>query len=309
MERELLDSGKRFLRPAKVLITGARTGIGQATAILLARRGFDVFAGVLEARTATVLRAAIEKVAQEGGPGRLTMVELDVTDDESIAAAVATTGPVDVLVNNAGILSDRQATETASIEAGKRTFEVNNWGAIRMIHAVLPAMREAGRGTIVNMSSMLGRVTLGAEPYYVASKQALEGASEILAQETARFGIRVVIVEPGTILTPMLRAKRPQMEEGAPYRFAQRRVDAFLRAQLHNATAPTVVAETVFEAITAKEPRLRYTAGPDAARMVGRRREIPDEEWIADYGIADDEAFFDRMRERFGFDLWREPAK
>ena len=309
MERKLLDQGERILRAGKVLVTGARTGIGQATAILLARRGFDVYAGVLETKTATMLRAGIEKVSREGGPGRLTMVELDVTDGESIAAAVAETGPVDVLVNNAGILSDREATETASIEAGKRTFEVNYWGAIRMIQAVLPAMREAGRGTIVNISSMLGRVTLGAEPYYVASKYALEGASEILAQETARFGIRVAIVEPGTILTPMLRGRRAQMEDGSPYRFAQRRVDAFLRAQLHNATAPALVAETVLEAITSKEPKLRYTSGPDAARMVSKRTEIPDEEWIADFAIADDEAFFDRMRERFGFDLWREPAK
>ena len=294
------------------LVTGASTGIGLATAVHLARHRFHVFAGVRDPEGAVELHAAIREMARsvdwEDGCRPVTVVWLDVCDEASIAAAVAEIGRVDVLVNNAGIGGGGQPVETASIEIGKRVFDTNYWGAVRMVQAVLPAMREARQGTIVNITSMLGLFTLGSGAHYAASKHALEAASEVLAQETALFGVRVAMVEPGVILTPIFSKKIEAVCEDSPYHFSRRRLKAFFEAQMGSGTLPTAVAETVLHAIRTDAPHLRYLVGPDAVALAAGRAAVSDEEWIADFAIADDEAFFDRMAQRFGLDLWRKPA-
>ena len=221
---------------------------------------------------------------------------------------MAVTGAVDVLVNNAGIPGEGQPMETSSIAQGQVVFDTNYWGAIRMTQAVLPAMREARRGTIVNVSSIAGLMTLGELGHYTASKHALEAASEVLAQETGNLGIRVAIIEPGVILTPIFGKLQDPTPETSPYFFALRRCMAFFQSQFVNGTLPDAVAATILHAITTNEPKLRYLVGRDAVALAAGRAAMSDEDWVADFAIEDDEAFFDRMHQRFGLDLWRKPA-
>jgi NAD(P)-dependent dehydrogenase (short-subunit alcohol dehydrogenase family) len=235
-------------------------------------------------------------------------VKLDVCDAASIAEAMAVTGSVLVLVNNAGIGGDGRSLEEGSIEHGQRVFDTNYWGAIRMAQAVLPAMRAAGRGTIVNVTSILGLVTPGAAGHYTASKHALEAASEVLAQETNRFGIRIAIIEPGVILTPIFEKATDVPATDSPYFIGIRRLFSFFQAQFINGTLPEAVAAAILHAITTTEPKLRYTVGRDAAAMAAGRPAISGDDWVADFAIEDDQQFFDRMEQRFGIDLWRKPA-
>lgn len=294
------------------LVTGASTGIGLATALHLARHRFHVYAGVRDPEGAVDLHSAIREMAREvdweDGCRPVAVVRLDVCDEASIAAAMAEMGPVDVLVNNAGIGGGGQPVETASIEIGKHVFDTNYWGALRMIQAVLPAMREKRQGTIVNITSMLGRLTLGSGAHYAASKHALEAASEVLAQETALFGIRVAMVEPGVILTPIFGKKIEAVADDSPYYFSRRRLRAFFQAQMKSGTLPLTVAETVLHAIRTDAPQLRYVVGRDAEALLAGRAAVNDADWIADFAVADDEEFYDRMVRRFGLDLWRRPA-
>lgn len=285
------------------LVTGASTGIGLETALHLARNGFQVYAGVRNPAGATALQAAL---AGESVP--LTVVKLDVCDAASIDEAMAVTGPVDVLVNNAGIGGDGRSLEEGTIAHGQKLFDTNYWGAIRMAQAVLPAMRAAGRGTIVNVTSILGLVTPGAAGHYTASKHALEAASEILAQETNRFGVRIAIVEPGVILTPIFEKATDVSAPDSPYFVGLRRLFSFFQSQFINGTLPGAVADAILHAITTTEPKLRYTVGRDAAAMAAGRTAISGDDWVADFAIEDDQQFFDRMQQRFGIDLWRKPA-
>lgn len=294
------------------LVTGASTGIGLATALHLARHRFHVFAGVRDPDGAIDLHAAIREMAREvdweDGCRPVSVVRLDVCDPASIAAAMAETGRVDVLVNNAGIGGGGHPVETASLEIGQRVFDTNYWGAVRMTQAVLPGMRECGSGTIVNITSILGRMTLGSGLHYAASKHALEAASEVLAQESARFGIRVAIVEPGVILTPIFGKKTESVGEDSPYYVARRRLLRFFQSQMGSGTLPLTVAEAVLHAIRTDKPQLRYLVGRDAEVLAAGRAMVSDEEWIADFAIVSDEEFYDRMEQRFGLDLWRKPA-
>ena len=296
----------------KALVTGASSGIGLATALHLARHRFHVFAGVRDPQGVTELQAAIRDMSREidweDGYRPVTVVQLDVCDLASIAAAITTVGPLQVLVNNAGIGGGGHPVETASIEIGQRVFDTNYWGALRMTQAVLPGMREARQGTIVNITSMLGLFTLGTGVHYAASKHALEAASEVLAQETGLFGIRVAIVEPGVILTPIFGKKVEAVGEDSPYFFARRRLQSFFHAQMRSGTIPLAVAETVLHAIRTDTPDFRYLVGADAKALAKGRATVSDSEWIADFAIGDDDAFYDRMAQRFGLDLWRKPA-
>ena len=190
-----------------VLVTGSSTGIGLATALHFARLGHDVHAGVRNPATATELVRAIES---EKLPIRL--VTLDVNDAGSVKRGVGEVleraGRVDVLVNNAGI-GGGGPIEDVPVEWAQALFETNYFGAIRMSQAALPGMRERRSGAIVNVSSIAGRVAIAGHGHYSAVKHALEAASEALAQEVQAFGIRVVIIEPGVVVTPIFeKAKR-----------------------------------------------------------------------------------------------------
>jgi NAD(P)-dependent dehydrogenase (short-subunit alcohol dehydrogenase family) len=183
-------------------VTGTSTGIGLATAISLARAGHIVYAGMRNPQRHGELH---EAVARENLGIRI--VAHDVDDDASardaIGRALAEAGRIDVLVTNAGIGTMGSAEET-SLSDFRSTMETNFFGALRCTQAVLPRMRERGSGCIVNVTSVAGRIAMSPQAPYASSKWALEALSECLAQEVKGFGIRVAIVEPGVIATPIL---------------------------------------------------------------------------------------------------------
>ncbi len=204
------------------VVTGTSTGIGFATSLRLARHGYRVFAGMRNLGKAEPLRAA---AAEARLP--VEVIPLDVTSAPSVRRAfetVAGHGPVDVLVNNAGI-GGATPLELTPEDEHRRMFDTNYFGAICCIQAVLPAMRERRRGTIVNVTSIAGRVATPNQIAYSASKWALECAGEALAHEVRRFGVRVVNVEPGVVMTSIFEnsAEATRYDKTSPYQPIMRR--------------------------------------------------------------------------------------
>ncbi len=284
------------------LITGTSTGIGQAAALHFARKGHHVY-------------ASMRNPDKGGGPLRdaanaenlsIDLVALDVDDAESVKQGVAgvleAEGRVDVLINNAGVGGGSPFEETTD-EAWHAMMETNFHGAVRMTQAVLPGMRARRHGNIVQVSSVSGRLANSPQAAYSASKFALEAASEVLAQEVVRFGIRVAIVEPGVILTPIFAKNAGEPDLSSPYAEFAIRIGRFFAARLQEQVPPSLVAEVIEQAIEADPPKLRWLAGWDAEALVDGRAKMTDEEWV-DYGLpmSDTEtiAFF---RERFGIDI------
>ncbi len=286
-----------------VLITGCSSGIGLATAAHLSTRGFRVFASARSPDTSP----GLGQLRSEGAP-LAGVLALDVTDPDSVQAAVERVleqeGRIDVLVNNAG-LGGSGPVEELDLDDARMVMETNYMGALRMIQAVLPAMRSRRSGTIVNVSSMAGRVALAAFGGYAASKAALESLSECLAQEVATFGIKIAVVEPGVIATPIFAKGGRVMEEDSAYPAARRRLRALFRAQLSHQRPPALVAAAVERAIVDEMPKLRYLVGADAEALVGGRDRLSDEAWVALGAIEDDEAFFDAAAGIFSKDLFR----
>ena len=260
---------------ARVLITGCSTGIGRATAVELAARGHEVVATARRPESLDGLEVA-ERLA------------LDVDDTASVQAAVAAAGSVDVLVNNAGWES-AGPVEKADLDEVRAMFETNLLGAARMVQAVLPAMRERGNGTIVNVSSVAGVVAGPLNGFYAASKHALEAMSESLHYEVGHFGVRVVIIEPGAFATAFGDNARRHGEDAAPYDELRAQWDAASEV-LAGATAPgpEAVAVAIADAIEADAPPLRIPVGDDAQLVVAVR------------AAHDDAAFEATMRETLG---------
>jgi len=282
------------------LVTGTSTGIGLATALELARRGFEVRAGL---RTAASGEELLRAAAKETLP--VTPVILDVDDDAAVERAVAEVtagGPVDVLVNNAGV-GGGGAIEDVPLDFARRLFETNYFGAIRMIRAVLPGMRARRAGTIVNVTSVAGRVALAAHGHYCAVKHALEAASLALAQEVRPFGIRVVVIEPGVVLTPIFSKARRFTDDRSPYFEHLRRLIALFQAGLRKPTMPETVAAAIADAVTTDRPRLRYLVGADAEALVAGRAAISDEEWVEDGRPMSAAEHAALVRRRYGIDV------
>ncbi|MEP7367562.1 MAG: SDR family oxidoreductase [Acidobacteriota bacterium] len=284
-----------------ILITGCSSGIGLATARHFAAKGWKVFAGARTPDTAVDL----QKAADESG---ISIVQVDVTIDESVRACVATTlaaaGHIDVLVNNAGI-GGGGPVELASLERGHRTFETNYFGAIRMMQAVLPSMRERRGGAIVNVTSLAGRVALAGHGHYAASKWALEAASECLASEVKPFGIRVATIEPGVVLTPIFSKSPTPLTEYGAYQAPVRRLWALFGKQLEQPTQPSDVAAAIEHAVETDQPKLRYLVGMDAKAVMAGRAKLTDEEWVAAQGLAGDEEYFAEMDRIMGSGVFR----
>ncbi|HYN31099.1 MAG TPA: SDR family NAD(P)-dependent oxidoreductase [Ilumatobacteraceae bacterium] len=265
---------------AVAVVTGASTGIGEATALRLARDGYRV--------VATMRRPEVSGLPDIASAESLhiDVAALDVDSDESVAGLFADVverlGPVEVLVANAGVGGNGGPMESASLDVFRSTMETNFFGAIRCVKAVLVPMRERGAGTIVAVTSQAGRLAPPTMPAYVASKWALEGAMESLAGSVAPFGVRVAIIEPGCILTPIFSkaAEGEQPAVPAPY---QPQIDAFLTGLFHDLARgddPSVVADCIAEAITTDDPRLRYLVGQGAGRNIAVRASLTDEEYI-----------------------------
>lgn len=246
--------------------------------------------------------APLRLAAREEGLD-LRVHPLDVTDAASVRAAVdwaATEAPVDILVNNAGV-AWLGSLEESPVEWLERTLAVNVTGLARLTRAVLPAMRERRSGAVVNVGSVAGLIASGIQSHYCASKYAVEGLTEALAQEVHRFGIRVILLEPGFVATPILD-KAVTVPDGAldgPYaELTRRRVDFFRNGQ-ERAVDPETVAREIERALADPRGRLRWIVGEGGRRAVENRRAMGDEAWIA-LGSLGDEAYAAEMARRFG---------
>lgn len=273
---------------AKVLITGTSKGIGYDAALLLARAGHEV--------VATMRTPGASDLGEVAAAARLplTVMPLDVDDDAAVADLFRRLdGSIEVLVNNAGILSIN-AVEDESLEQFRRVMETNYFGAVRCTKQVLPAMRRRGAGCIINVTSIAGLVGFFAESAYCASKFALEGFSESLAQEVRGFGIRVALVEPGIIDTPMASSNLPRFAADTVYPHG-RRLHAFFNNPEKPAASPALVGELLRHIIESDDARLRYQVGPDALSFLGWRRALGDAEWVRLGGLLSDDDYFARV--------------
>ena len=255
------------------LITGASSGIGEATALQLTELGFTVYASARR----------VDRMSALADRGIRTR-SVDVTDDDSmvalIEAIIADTGRIDVLVNNAGY-GLYGALEDVPIDEARRQFEVNVFGLARMTQLVLPQMRAQRDGYIVNISSMGGKIWEPLGSWYHASKFAVEGLSDSLRVEVAEFGIKVVIIEPGTIRSEWSGLAAENLEAtsaNTPYAGQAKLVGAGLRAvdRLPIASGPEVVAEVIGKAVQDPKPRTRYAAGGGARGMLLAEWILPD---------------------------------
>ena len=284
------------------VVTGANSGIGRATAIHLASQGHTVYGTVRSVTKATKLQAMAADAGVE-----LTLVELDIADDDSVRDGFAqildaTSGVVDVLVNNAGVGGNAVAEECPT-SLYNDVFNVNVCGAVRCLQQVLPGMRERRSGAVVNITSIAGRVAALAQSPYVASKWAFEGLSEGLAQELAPFGIRVVIVEPGVTKSAIFAKNIDAPNQSGAYDTAYRRLFQFYAAGLANATDPTEVGALIHHAVTTPTPQLRYSVSWGGAELVGGRAAMSDADWVRLGTFADDDEYYDDFADKFGLEL------
>jgi NAD(P)-dependent dehydrogenase (short-subunit alcohol dehydrogenase family) len=246
-----------------VLITGASSGFGRATATLLSARGMRVY-------------GTSRKPAKSRLP--YAMVRMDVGDDASVRAAidgiVADAGRIDVAVNNAGIEVSGSVEDT-SIEEAKLQLETNFFGTVRVIQAVLPHMRERRAGKIINVSSLAGLVGMPFQAFYSASKFAVEGLTEGLRLELAPFGVHVVLVEPGDFRTEMTahRIIARRSEGGAYAAQFRRTLGVYVDSETGGAD-PMLFARTVERIIAAPSPRMRYVVGPPAQKIAAISKRI-----------------------------------
>ena len=281
------------------LITGCSTGIGLATAIHLAGRGHSVYASVRDLATSEGLRGATE----EAGVA-LTVLSLDVDSPESIRAGVERVveeaGRVDVLVNNAGV-GDLWAVEDTTETDLLQMFRTNVFGPIALIRAVLPGMRAAGSGTIVNVSSVSARIVSAFSGPYAATKCALAAITQAVAVEGAAHGIRCVAIEPGFTQTPMLEkalSSLPSTE--GPYST----VAGFIRALYKDGTEtggnPIDVARTIEAAIESEETVIQHPVGAAAEWVINGRAAAADQDWVDLWTRTTEEEFGSRFQELFG---------
>jgi len=280
-----------------VLITGTSSGIGLATALELGKAGHKVYATMRNPARAPELG---RRASAEGLP--ISILTMDVDSDQSVADCFASVyrqeAHIDVLVNNAGV-ERHGSVEELPMEAFRATMETNYFGALRAIHQVVPRMRERGSGCIVNVTSVAGKISSSPLGSYTASKFALEAVSEALAQEMKPFGVRVAIVEPGIIDTPMAHA----IDDAPPSRYRQgRHLAALFQAALEHGTPPSVVAAVIRDVIESGTWKLRHPAGPDAAPFLAWRAAMTDEEWT-EFNTLDAEAFRARVKKDFGLEL------
>jgi NAD(P)-dependent dehydrogenase (short-subunit alcohol dehydrogenase family) len=256
----------------RILVTGAAGAIGMATAQVLANRGHSV--------------VATDVSAVSGLEGIQAHV-LDVTSDDSVARGLKEAGPLDAIVNSAGI-SGGGPVEGYPLDRIRQMFETNTLGALRVIQAVLPAWRKRGSGVIVNVSSVSGRVASPLEAAYSASKFALEALTESLHLEVRHFGIRSVLIEPGTI-APGMKASEPHKGPADYAGLWEQWTGAHTKMTgLSSRSGPELVALAIASAIEDPATPLRVPVGQDAEMILGLRRSL------------DDQAFEDAMRRAVG---------
>ena len=263
-------------RQKVAIVTGSSSGIGYATSLLLARKGFYTYASARN----------IDKSASLGSIANterlpLKLIQLDVTDDSSIKAAlekiVLEKGRIDVLVNNAGY-GLFGAFEDLTLDEIKAQFETNFFGVIRVTQHVLPTMRiQGGGGVIVNVSSINGRVAFPVISAYVSTKFATEGLSESIAYELGPFGIKVILIEPGAIGSNFMKGSvlpKRALDPQSPYSELVKKVSAKISSDHENATQPEEVAKAIVDAISTESPEFRYVVGNDAVSLSEARKNM-----------------------------------
>jgi NAD(P)-dependent dehydrogenase (short-subunit alcohol dehydrogenase family) len=264
------------------LVTGSSSGIGFETSLMLARAGFNTYASM---RNLEKSKNITEIAKKEKLP--LQVVQLDVNNDGSVKDAIVkilkADQRIDVLINNAGY-GLFGSVEDTSIEEIKAQFETNFFGVVRVTQQVLPLMRRQNSGTIVNVSSVGGRIGLPALSAYHSTKFALEGLSESIAFELEPFGIRVVIIEPGVIRTNILNSSssaKKALDPKSPYFSLSQKLNDNFKSMMESESSspPEEVAKVILQAVTSENPQLRYSVGDDAANLIDARKNMPDKEF------------------------------
>ena len=264
------------------LVTGSSSGIGFETSLMLARAGFNTYASM---RNLEKSKNITEIAKKEKLP--LQVVQLDVNNDGSVKDAIVkilkADQRIDVLINNAGY-GLFGSVEDTSIEEIKSQFETNFFGVVRVTQQVLPLMRRQNSGTIVNVSSVGGRIGLPALSAYHSTKFAVEGLSESIAFELEPFGIRVVIIEPGVIRTNILNSSssaKKALDPKSPYFSLSQKLNDNFKSMMESelSSPPEEVAKVILQAVTSENPQLRYSVGDDAANLIHARKNMPDKEF------------------------------
>jgi NAD(P)-dependent dehydrogenase (short-subunit alcohol dehydrogenase family) len=261
------------MKSKTAIVTGASSGIGEATAERLAKAGYKVYG--------TSRRGA------RAGKRSFEMLSLDVTSDESVEAAVREVmrleGGIDLLVNNAGFSTAPAGAEESSLEQARSIFDTNFFGIVRMTRAVVPHMRRQGSGRIINIGSIFGFLPAPYMALYAATKHAIEGYSESLDHELRTRGIRVSVIEPANTNTQFDANSLQPDSKLDEYREARATVARRMTEMVAGGDQPGVVADAVLEAANAARPKLRYTAGGLARRLRFLRRFAPA--GVVDSGI------------------------
>jgi NAD(P)-dependent dehydrogenase (short-subunit alcohol dehydrogenase family) len=261
------------MTPKVALVTGASSGIGEATALKLQELGYIVYGA---ARRVDRMRGLADAGAR--------VLAMDVTNDDSMRGAideiVAATGRIDVLVNNAGYGS-YGAVEDVPISEARAQFDVNVFGAVRLIQLVLPQMRSQHSGTIINISSMGGKIYTPLGAWYHGTKFALEAISDCLRMEVKHYGIDVVIVEPGGIRTEWAGIAADKLREvsgDGPYAAQATAMAESLvgRSSRKRQSPPQVIADTIAKALRARRPKTRYAVGHGAKPLIFMHGVLPD---------------------------------
>ncbi len=255
------------------IVTGASSGIGEATAELLANSGYKVY--------------GTSRKGAQGAQHPYKMIALDVNSEESIEAAlkevIQIEGRIDLVVNNAGFGVAPGGAEESSIEQTKMIFDTNFFGIVRMTRAVVPYMRKQGEGRIINIGSILGLIPAPYMATYAATKHAVEGFSESLDHELRTRGIRVSVVEPGYTNTQFEANTLEVDAKIDEYNLARKALAKLIKVAVAGGDDPKVVANVVLKAANAKHPKLRYAAGKLACRLSFLRRFAPAA--LVDIGI------------------------
>ena len=261
------------------VVTGTSSGIGFETALALARDGYYTYATMRD----TTKSDKINEIAKKENL-KIHVLELDVDDENSAKTAIKQIldqkQRIDVLVNNAG-WALWGCVEDVSVDEFKTQFETNFFSIIRLIQEVGPTMRKQNSGTIINISSVVGRIGFPASPAYISSKFALEGLSESLRFELAPFGVNVVIIEPGVVKTNFMKnmqlAKKSELD--TVYRDITVKVVSGVKMMAEMGTNPKVVADTIVKAITDEKPLPRYIVGNDASMFLEAKKNKTDIEF------------------------------
>ena len=268
------------------VVTGSSTGIGFETSLTLARNGFHTYATMRTLEGSRGSEQITDIAKRENLP--LQVIQLDVDNDKSVSDAINTivkdNGRIHIVINNAGYALAGPFEETSNEEI-RAQFETNFFGAVRIMQAAIPIMREQRSGKIVNITSMGGRIAVPLDSIYHGTKFALEGLSECLQYELEPFGIKIILIEPGAVGSNFwknlkMASKTTSPDDiDSPYKQIVNNVSESFKQMEQNTIHPSEVAKVILQAVLSDNPDFRYVVGKDAAAILEARRNMPDREF------------------------------